>query len=73
MNTTINDLPPAPAELFPAPLRPKHYLWAHHWEDLDDGLYSRPGQDVGDTADRVPSIGSLLELQRHPCLELEAA
>ena len=146
MNTTINDLPPAPAELFPAPLRPKHYLWAHHWEELDNGLYSNPGHDVGDAeeqyerggfteaeaiaesqlldsiwwqiskedagkpyssaaailwemtayyawlgenedsvspvavdviaawaADRVPSIGSLLELQRHPCLELEAA
>ena len=57
MNTTINDLPPAPAELFPAPLRPKHYLWAHHWEDLDNGLYSHPGHDVGDAEEQYERGG----------------
>ena len=57
MNTAINDLPPAPAELFPMPLRPKHYLWAHYWENLDDDLYSHPGHDVGDAEEQYERGG----------------
>ena len=57
MNTLKRALPPAPAELFPAPLRPKHYLWAHHWEELDNGLYSHPGHDVGDASEQYERGG----------------
>ena len=147
MNTPelIPAVPPAPAALFPLPLRARHYLWAHHWKNLEGGLYSHPGHAVEDAPeqyarggfteaeaiadarlldaiywqmekeafgkdssaasrlwgmaayyawlgewrgnpwgmslsaiiewaeDRVPSIASLIEAERHPRLELEAA
>ena len=138
-------MPPAPAALFPSPLRARHYLWAHDWDEHLSGLYSRPGrregcaseqrqrdgfteaEDIADARlldavywqmdqesyskdfsthsplwgmaayyawlgdcegnpwgmppsaviewaeDRVPSIASLIEAERHPRLELEVA
>ena len=49
MNTPelIPAVPPAPAALFPLPLRARHYLWAHNWEEQLSGLYSRPGRREG--------------------------
>ena len=48
---------PAPDALFPAPLRPKHYLWAHYWECLPSGLYSHPGHLVGDAPEQYERGG----------------
>ena len=134
----IPAVPPAPAALFPSPLRARHYLWAHHWEELPSGLYSHPAYSLASggfteaeavadaqhvdaiywqmdkeafsndssaasrlwgmaayyawlgewtlhrwamspsaimewAEERVPSIALLIEAERHPRLELEAA
>ena len=31
--------------LFPKPLHEKYFLWAHHFEETDGGLWSHPGSD----------------------------
>ena len=50
-------LPPAPAALFPQPLRTKHYLWAHNWEALGNGRYSHPGHAFDDAPVEYASGG----------------
>ena len=59
MNTPelIPAVPPAPAALFPSPLRARHYLWAHHWEELEGGLYSHPGHVVEDAPEQYARGG----------------
>lgn len=36
------------AALFPEPLNERYYLWAHHWEELENGLWSHPGHSPED-------------------------
>ena len=51
------DLLPAPAALFPLPLRARNYLWAHHWENLPSGLYSHPEHLAGDALEQYERGG----------------
>lgn len=36
---------------FPEPLNEKYYLWAHHWEDLENGRWSHPGHGMDEDAE----------------------